>query len=227
MSKRLRPMFSYFGSKWRLSSKYPTPTKDIIIEPFAGSACFSLYYPDKQIKLFDKYDKVCVVWDYLIHVSESELSSLPILKKGEQIPLSLSEGARYLIGFWVSKATTSPRLSMSKSSVNSDYIFWGEPIKQRIMSQLKYIRHWTIEQASYEDIPNTNGYWFVDPPYQVMGKYYKHNNIDYDHLSNWCQSRNGEVVVCENNGSTWLPFKTLHTTKSFTGLTKEVYWSNK
>ena len=40
--KRLKPMFSYYGAKFRLSPKYPSPIESTIIEPFAGSACYGL-----------------------------------------------------------------------------------------------------------------------------------------------------------------------------------------
>jgi hypothetical protein len=38
----LEPMFTYLGGKWRLAPKYPPPIHDTIIEPFCGSAGYSL-----------------------------------------------------------------------------------------------------------------------------------------------------------------------------------------
>ncbi len=51
--------------------------------------------------------------------------------------------------------------------------------------------------------------WFVDPPYQNMGKLYKENKIDYQELGTYCRERLGQVMVCENEGADWLPFEKL------------------
>jgi hypothetical protein len=34
----LRPFWRYYGGKWRAAPRYPRPTHDTIIEPFAGAA---------------------------------------------------------------------------------------------------------------------------------------------------------------------------------------------
>ena len=64
---------------------------------------------------------------------------------------------------------------------------------------------------SYEELVNVEGTWYIDPPYQKQGIYYKHSSkgINYDELSKWCLSRKGEIIVCENMGATWLDFKPL------------------
>ena len=233
MSKPLKPFFSYFGSKYRLSKKYHAPTKNVIIEPFAGSACYSLHYPHKQVKLFDKYDVICSIWDYLISVSESEFLSLPLIdfdKSVDEYPIC--QEAKYLIGFWLMLTSVKPGIkhtSRSKMRIEGGYLCtrtikgekitkmeapikysgWTEENKYRVSRQLEYIRHWKIEQKSYEEIENEDATWFIDPPYQVAGKVYKESsrNIDFDHLSTWCKQRQGEIIVCENAGATWLPFE--------------------
>ena len=50
--------------------------------------------------------------------------------------------------------------------------------------------------------------WFVDPPYQNQGKHYHYGpeNVDFAMLGNWCRTRLGQVIVCENEGADWLPF---------------------
>jgi site-specific DNA-adenine methylase len=55
--------------------------------------------------------------------------------------------------------------------------------------------------------------WFVDPPYNnKAGSHYKcgSKDIDYNNLAEWCRSRRGQVMVCENAGATWLPFEDLY-----------------
>lgn len=232
MKKHLKPFFSYFGSKSMLSKKYPAPSKDILIEPFAGSACYSLHYSHKKVKLFDKYDIICSVWDYLIHVSEKEILDLPLIDFDKSIDdYAICQEAKYLIGFWLMSAGTKPvtkHTSRSKKHIQGGYVYtrivngikktsiegprllscWAEKNKQKIAGQLQYIRHWTIEQKSYDLISNEDATWFIDPPYQKAGTVYKESskNIDYNHLSAWCKDRQGEVIVCENDGADWLPF---------------------
>ena len=57
----LKPFFSYFGGKWRTAKHYPGPSRDLIIEPFAGSAGYSVRHPHKAVILNDLS---------LIHISE-------------------------------------------------------------------------------------------------------------------------------------------------------------
>ena len=74
---------------------------------------------------------------------------------------------------------------------------------------LELIRHWKITCMDYRDLPNAEATWFCDPPYQSAGRYYPHHYLDYDELACWCQTRRGQVIVCEEMGATWLPFKRL------------------
>ena len=214
-------MFSYYGSKYRLSGTYPGPINDLIIEPFAGSACYSLYWSNTimfktNVILYDINPIICEIWDYLINVKESEILRLPELKHGEKIPVNICQGAKYLIGFWVSKAATMPRLSMTNKShcdVKGNLGFWSAQIKQRIANQLQFIRHWKIFNDCYSNIPNRPATWYIDPPYQESGEHYKYSDIDYNHLGQWSRSRSGRSIVCEHNQADWLPFKTLSRNK--------------
>ena len=45
------PLFKWFGSKWLSSKHYPAPEHDVIFEPFAGSAGYSLRHHEKQFVL--------------------------------------------------------------------------------------------------------------------------------------------------------------------------------
>lgn len=49
--KPLRPFFRYFGSKWLVGKHYPAPMHETIVEPFAGSACYSLHHFDRKVVL--------------------------------------------------------------------------------------------------------------------------------------------------------------------------------
>ena len=111
--KRLRPMFSYYGSKWRLSPKYPFADNEYLIEPFAGSACYSLLYWWKKVELYDLDENIYMIWDYLIHATEKEILQLPLLEPGETIPKSLPIESQTFMGFFVGKAQTRPGKTMS------------------------------------------------------------------------------------------------------------------
>ena len=140
---RLRPFFSYYGSKYRLAPRYPSPLHQKIIEPFAGSACYSLSHIRPlfpiSVELYDKNPIVCAIWDYLINVSVKEFRKLPLLQPREKIPTTLPIEAQYLMGFWVTKAATSPRRSMASKitcPVKGNLGHWSAKIKNRIAGQL-------------------------------------------------------------------------------------------
>lgn len=224
----LHPFFSYFGSKYRLSKLYSIPTCDTIIEPFAGSAGYSLMYPNKTVILYEKYEPIVALWDYLIHVKEEEILSLPIKDFTKEESLKneqhISSEAKILIGFWLTESQTSPSLyPLSKSRGGN----WTQRKKYLIAKQLCHIRHWKIEHKSYEEIDDQFATWFIDPPYQEAGKRYKNKNVDYIHLAQWSKNRTGQVIVCEQEGADWLEFDLLVNTKNASNKSyKETVWEN-
>jgi hypothetical protein len=215
---RLRPFFSYYGSKWRLAPRYPVPVWDAVVEPFAGSACYSLLHHRRDVMLIDRYDVVCAVWEYLINVGEKEILGLPLLAPGEPIPSSLCDEAQLLIGFWVSKAVVSPGRTMNSQPPGVKSLermgYWSASIRSRIASQLRFIRHWRIRRGSYDAAPDIEATWFVDPPYSsAAGRRYVHSDVAYRDLAAWCMARRGQLVVCEGVGADWLPFQAVNGTK--------------
>lgn len=210
--KSLKPFFSYYGGKWRIAPKYPSPRYRTIIEPFAGSAGYSLRYPDRDILLVERYDVLYGIWSYLIRASEEEILGLPDVPYGEKISdiPGICQEARWLMGFCVSQAVSTPRQQMSKFLRVHDNGAgsWNWKRRQRIASQLHAIRHWRVIHGSYEDIEVGNSAtWYVDPPYQVQGKHYKERDIDYPRLGAWCRALPGQVIVCEGQDADWLPFQ--------------------
>ena len=230
----LHPFFSFFGSKYQLGPLYSPPKYETIIEPFAGSAGYSLLYPDKQIHLYDKDVTIVALWKYLIEVKESEILSLPITPTGttkpyfdKENPISaekISDPAKMLIGFWTTESQTSPSPYIYSKNRGSN---WTERKRKLIANQLHCIRHWKIEQKSYSELDNETATWYIDPPYQEAGKRYKENSIDYTHLAAWCKERSGQTIVCEQNGASWLPFSELkHVNNASNKQYKEVFWEN-
>jgi site-specific DNA-adenine methylase len=70
-------MFSYYGSKSKVVDFYPPPKHKILIEPFAGSARYSLKYFDREVMLIDKYEIVINVWKWLQQCSKQDILGLP------------------------------------------------------------------------------------------------------------------------------------------------------
>ena len=82
-----------------------------------------------------------------------------------------------------------------------------------LIDNLYKVKHWKIYSKSFEELENVKGTWYIDPPYKFGGEYYhsstSNKHIDYEKLAEWCLSRNGEIIVCENDKADWLDFKPL------------------
>ena len=78
-------MFSYFGSKSKVIHLYPKPKFEKIIEPFAGSARYSLRFFDHDILLVDKYEIIIKIWKYLQCTTAKEIMALPEPEKGTRL----------------------------------------------------------------------------------------------------------------------------------------------
>jgi site-specific DNA-adenine methylase len=233
---QLRPFFGYFGGKWRDALRnYPAPQHGTIVEPFAGSAGYSLRYPAKRVILCEIDSTLAGIWDYLISVSAEEVRAIPdVPLDGTVDDLDLPPEAKALVGMWLNRGVARPRRSPSKWM--RDRIrpgsFWGERVRQTIASQLEHIRHWEIHNCDYQKVPVADeATWFIDPPYVGAGHHYRHgaSALDFSDLATWCRARPGQVIVCENEGADWLPFRHLGSFKTTRSgrHSKEVYWLNR
>jgi hypothetical protein len=205
-------MFLFFGAKWMQARALGPPRHPHIIEPFAGSAAYSSYWAEraKQVTLIDRDPVIANLWRYLIGVREREIMALPAdVQELAELPPSVPQEARDLIGLWFNRAMPKPQQRRSQWARQPRYArqFWGECIKSRIASQLKYIRHWTVIEGSYEHAPDITAHWHIDAPYERAGKHYQVNGIDRTALAGWCLQRKGFVQVCEASGAGWLPFE--------------------
>lgn len=226
-------MFYYFGGKMSLAKMYPPPHKDIIIEPFAGSAQYSLYGDNwkKQVILYDKYDLIVNLWKWLIEkATKEDILNTPDMEYMESVTdLKLCQPLKDLIGFCVRRGNAKPAVRAAKPQRGEPgYNSWFYH-KHTIAENLYKIKHWKIYQDSYENIDNIDATWFIDPPYMNGGQSYveSNKNIDYSHLAEWCKSRKGQIIVCENTDGTWLDFKPIksqHTTRD--KFTTECLWYN-
>lgn len=218
-------MWSYYGSKSRVVHLYPPPKNDKIIEPFAGSARYSLKYFEKDVLLIDKYPVIINIWKWLQQCNESDILKLPLLKKDESLSdINLSEPERQFLGMMAGIASTQPRNKISAFSAEQNA---RKNYLKRIASQLHKIKHWKFMCDDYINIPNQTATWFIDPPYMFGGHAYVHNKIDYPALKEWCINRDGQIIVCENMKADWMNFKPILKMRGAnTKYTIEAIWSN-
>jgi hypothetical protein len=210
----LKPFFGYYGAKVGLAGDYPEPIYPKIIEPFCGSAGYSLKYFQLQIELYDTNPIICGVWDYLIHATPKDILNLPdYVDHVNEISNKFPQEARWLIGFNFGIGDAAPRNKISTMGPSSKWgrnhpRVWQPRVKKRIAAQVPYIRHWKVFEKSCFDIENQECTWFIDPPYDnAAGKVYTKKFTEFKKLGKWCRSRFGQVIVCEQAGSTWLPFR--------------------
>jgi len=192
-------MFYYYGRKKRIAGLYPEPRHKIIIEPFAGSAAYSLH-GDRwklDVRLFDTNVHVKDVWEYILTASKKDILDLP-----ESIEDSLPIGANKLIGFHLNPGSTQPKKTPSK------FNRWPAGRKY-IAENIHKIKHWQFFWDSGLKTKNIEATWFIDPPYQNAGRYYGCDPLSYPELAEWVTSRNGQVIACDNPSATWLNFEQL------------------
>ena len=215
-------MFSFFGAKWRLA-KYLPPPRDgaLIVEPFAGSAGYSLRYgADRSVLLVDLDPVIVSVWDYLINASPEELRELPDIDPDATVDdYNLNEPQKALIGFWLNKGTTHPcKRASAWARKYPERRGWSEKTRNRLASQVPRIRNWRIVQGDYTLADVGDADYHVDPPYQKAGGRYRHGSKGFCFISLalWCAQLRGRVHVCEAEGATWLPFEPFRKTKAST-----------
>ncbi len=211
----MKPFFSFYGGKWRVGRHYPNPMFETIVEPFAGSAGYSVRHFEKRVVLVERDPKIAATWRFLLGSSVGDILALPEISPGQTVnDLNVCEEARYLIGWWLNKGSATPKISPSYWMRQGlrPRPHWGPEIRSRLAHQVEKIKHWVLIEADWSRAPNIEATWFVDPPYEKAGKHYRYNSkdIDYFRLSKWCSTvLRGQIIVCENVGASWLPFQPL------------------
>ncbi len=222
-------MFSYYGTKRALAHEYPAPKYDIIIEPFAGAAAYSCVYADRYdgfqnpplVLLYDTDPIIVATWQYLIAATRADILDLPDLVQGQRVTdFDLPDGARYLMGFAANPGSAQPKITASARCR------WNQQ-KLIIADRVDRIKHWSVTLGSFDTIPDIEATWFIDPPYQKAGKWYRQSadKLDFQALGTFCQDRKGQVIVCEQDGADWLPFQPLKHIQGSRYKSLEVWWS--
>lgn len=257
------PMFKYFGSKARSGKHYPAPKYNTIVEPFAGGAGYSLRYRDRNVCLIDLDAELIRLWQWLIVADPAEILALPheTLVVGQDIrTLGLRPEAADLVRRWqrtgncsswtvsnfnhivaVDPTTGKPTWlpgPVPNGTVGKNTGMWHPHTRSYLAHAVTTIRHWHAFCKSYASINPDKApaaTWFIDPPYQhVKGGYSVKTPIDYDHLAHWCKLLPGQVIVCEQEGADWLPFRPCCEVSGMRGKmrgvagakSKEMVWTN-
>lgn len=233
----LAPFFPYFGGKYRSGKRYPPPLHATIVEPFAGSAGYAIRHPARRVRLVEKSEAIAGIWSYLTRAPSAEIRALPLLEVGASVDsLNVSQEAKWLIGMWCNPGSATPKKTLTEWSANGKTIelkYWGPAVRERIARQVDAIRHWTVKHGDYRESGDVDATWFIDPPYKGMGKHYPCGSdaLDFGALAEWCRSRRGQVIVCEQAGADWLPFRdfgAFKSNQSHSGRTRsaEALWLN-
>jgi hypothetical protein len=232
----LEPFIRYYGGKWRAAPRYPAPAFPAIVDHFAGAAGYPMRYSDRRVILVETYAELAEMWRYLIRVSPCEVRRIPYVEHIDDLPGWVPSGGRTLIGFNLSAAVATPRVSLSAglrklAAQGRRHCGWTDARRERVASQVGFIRHWQVIEGDYTLAPDVEATHFIDPPYNnAAGAHYKHgpSGIDYAALSSWARSRRGQVIACENVGATWLPFRPFGPCKAGPAhrVSLEAIWTN-
>lgn len=227
-------MFSYYGSKSQRVHHYPAPNYPLIVEPFAGGACYALRHAEgRQVVINDLSVRTYNLWQYLTTTPMDEiLMSVPdAVVKGQNVDELVPDGAhpglRELLRANANMGTLGSSGTHKRVTWFAE-LHWRQ-VKERLRYFLPKVRGWKVSNFDYKSMENIEATWFIDPPYNnAAGKRYLHSSIDYSELAAWCKTRRGQVIVCENVGADWLDFKPLVIGKSRGGVRRamEAIWTN-
>lgn len=209
-------MFSYYGSKSKIVDLYPQPKYKTIIEPFAGSAKYAMKYWENDVILIEKYEVVYNLWKWLQQCNANDILKLPILKQGDDLNNFNfdCEEAKIFMGYLTAQGIAKPQ-NKAVFRATTHRPNWIKYSLERMSKDIDKIRHWDIRLGDYTEVENIKATWFIDPPYQFGGEHYPMSNkdINYKNLAEWCKSRNGQIIVCENSKADWLPFENINLMK--------------
>ena len=222
-------LFYYYGRKYKHSVRYPAPEFRTVVEPFAGAAGYSCWNAERgridHAVLVDRDPVVVDLWHRLL--SGSPLPDL--------VPIGEFTSDPYIM-FQANSA--NPRRKLLIGNMTSPR---RQEIVRKMTERLRpHCSGFDVRLGSYTDIEddlidNPELTWFIDPPYQVVdggktrgsGYRFGAEQIDYEHLAEWCRRIAGQVIVCESYGATWLPFTPVYQHPAMSGKpTTEVIWTN-
>lgn len=215
-------VFSYYGGKSKVSGKYPLPEHEWIIEPFGGAAAYSWRHREHHQVWVNDIDPVTIsIWQFLqLPTALEELTSVCKAHTTLETGTCISQ---------ICSANTTPGLVsllqaelgrgfQGRHAVQDKITAWGvgyywPRLLPKFRIVIPVVRNWKITNLPYQKLEfHKPATWFIDPPYNnIAGQRYRHHDVDFKELGIWCRARVGQVMVCENAGADWLPFRTLTT----------------
>jgi len=221
---RWRSLFSYYGGKSKLVRLYPAPKHDLIIEPFGGGASYALCYRERDIIINDLDDITMSIWRFLLcpealDVFDATVDMTKLVagaRISETIDPTADPGLIRLLRAEANQGTMGGKSTWDVITKRGQKFF--PRLRAKMEFFLPQIRHWKLVQGDYRALENQKATWFIDPPYSnLAGSLYRHScdGINYDELHVWCKSRQGQAIICENEGATWNTFLPLRTRLGF------------
>jgi hypothetical protein len=196
------PLMRWFGSKWMHTSYMPRPVGSVIIEPFAGSACYSTRYFRKHCILAEQHRTLYPTWDWLINrAAKQDIESIPVgLEEGSDLrSLGLSHGQSLLLKHW--QRTNNVSDCFTVSSWGNKPGFWTKSARANVANAVEQIKHWRVEREGFDLLEGPLAAdpavtWFIDPVYKYNYNY-GIKNFDHGRLAAAVNNIRGFVIVCE------------------------------
>jgi hypothetical protein len=188
-----RAAFSFYGGKSKILAFYPGAGRSVWIND-ADPGVFGMW-----LFIRDNYQQ----WRHAI-ADRVDVGA----RVSDLLPADAPAGLVSILQAEANQGTQGAR------GVHDQVTSMGAKCWPRIKAKLDWAHQqtqgWIITNLPYSEVkpdPAT-ATWFIDPPYDnEAGRRYRQQVVDYGALRDWCLSRSGQVVVCENVGATWLPFE--------------------
>jgi hypothetical protein len=197
-----RPLVKWFGSKWAHSAYMPKPIGDVVIEPFAGSACYSTRHFRKDVILAECHNALRETWKWLTGpASRAEIESIPVeLSVGADLrQMGLSSGQELLLKHWQRTNNVSNCFTVSPWGNKPGQ--WTESTRSSVANAVEQIKHWRIEREGFDLLEGPLAAdpavtWFIDPVYKYNYNY-GIKNFGHGRLAAAVNNIRGFVIVCE------------------------------
>lgn len=211
------PLFKWFGSKWMSGRLLPAPTRETIVEPFAGGAGYSLRHCEKKVTLLETDPHISKLWKWLIVEATTEIvKAIPLnLPEGTDIrTIGLTDGQALLLKSW--QRTNNVGDCWTISPWGNKPGQWTANTRARVADEIHAVKHWSFAEGDaldWLDATSSESTWFIDPPYEFNYQYRNRSRIDYERLARLCRQLRGQVIVCEavcqktGKVPVWLPFE--------------------
>jgi len=219
VSRVTGPLFKFFGSKWTAARRYPAPEYGTVVEPFAGSAGYSLRHAERNVVLYERNRDVRALWRWLIEeATEGEIRALPVgLPVGTDLrTVGASAGATLLMRFW--QRTNCLSQTWTVSPWGNMPGLWTANTRARVASEVGAVKHWLVGADGLAALRGARepATWFCDPPY-LYGYRYGSGALDHEALGALLRGAPGQVIACEapcaktGRVPAYLPFSVLGT----------------